>query len=341
MDDVAKRAGVSKAAVSLVLNDKPGTSAEMREAVLTAVEELGYQLPNRRASRRRKKYTLAVVHRAASESHIEPTSIIMDYIEGIQDAVQARNANLILVTDYQENVASDLGSQLLNGSRNPPDGVIIMGSAAKRSDKLVQRLIRAQIPTVALSRNWPDVPISTVSQDHTEQVRIALNHLVELGHRRIGFVAATIDTGGDWFEQRLQSYRDVMTAVNGKVDEGLIVVRDDSVLATRELLDNRPNVTAIFAIHNGIAAVVLRCLAEMGIEVPAHISVISLDDIIHNQEGLADLVQPTVVVFSSITAGYLAADLLLNQLNVPDIHYTDIVLKSKLIEGDSCAKPRE
>lgn len=71
---------------------------------------------------------------------------------------------------------------------------------------------------VARSRDWPDLPVSTVSQDNVEATTIAMDHLFGLGHRKIGFVASTRDQKFNWFAPRLRAYRAAMTD-HGEVED--------------------------------------------------------------------------------------------------------------------------
>ncbi|MBN1580020.1 MAG: substrate-binding domain-containing protein [Anaerolineae bacterium] len=161
---------------------------------------------------------------------------------------------------------------LLNDGHIVVDGAILMGRGARRDGRLLRQFLDQGVPLVVLSRNWPDLPISTVSQDHYQQACIALDHLIELGHRRIAFLASEVDRQHGWFEWRIECYRQAMRRVNGQVDEELIVLGQDGFEAAQTLIKKRPDVTAIFVIQDLNATAAVRGLLGMGIHVPEDIS---------------------------------------------------------------------
>ncbi len=335
MQDVADRAGVSKAAVSLVLNDKPGTSTELRAAVLKAAQELDYHLPERRTIRP----NLVVVHCVGHEpdAATQPNGIYLNYLEGIKKFTQEQNLNLTLIASYFDGDAGQLGFHLLNDRDNPPDGLILMGLGARRDSQLVQHLLKNDIPAVAISRNWHDLPISSIGQDHAWQTQVALEHLIDLGHRQIAFVAQQEDLMGDWFQARLDRYRTIMTDLLGDVDEDLIAISADGTDAVKQIVARRPDVTAIFAIHDQCGYNVIRGLRELGLDVPCDLSVVSLDGI----QTVPDNYPPlTVVTFPAVEVGYMAANLLYKQLAEQHLQYFHLVMRCQLIEKETCGIPR-
>src|SRR5215212_4311828 len=103
MDDVARRADVAKSTVSLVLNDKPGVSPALKDLVLQAAAELGYQQPKNRARRAPGHRTIAVVHAQSNlklEGNAEPTDLYLNYLNGIRAFAQTANVNLMVIADY-------------------------------------------------------------------------------------------------------------------------------------------------------------------------------------------------------------------------------------------------
>ena len=338
MEDVARLAGVSKSTVSLVLNKKPGVSPEVQQAVLLASEELSYRLPERRPLKRPpENRTLAVVHYIGQEPYSEPYGLSLGWLNGIRAFIRKTNTNLTVIAGYRKRDLGHLGTHLLNDKNSPPDGLMFMGPGVHQDSQLILQALEKNIPMVVLSRNWSDMPISTVGQDHRQQTRIALEYLVRLGHRRIAFVAGKVDEQYDWFEWRLGCYREVMMQVNGEVDEGLIVLGADGASAAEILMAHRPDVTAIFAIHDRRAVEAMRSLREAGISIPQHVSVIGLDDSEQVPEGYPAL---TSVGFPHFEVGYLAAELLLKQIENDSILYSTVLIRSHLYERASCDRAR-
>lgn len=340
MADVAQRAGTSVSTVSLVLNNKPGVSPEMRRTVLQAVEELGYRLPHRRSAERPSEgKTITVVHFAdpVPSYRGEVGYLFTNYLDGIRDYCQGKNVNWAFIANYAERDDRPLGYHLMADEILPRDGLILIGLGRSQDSWLLRRVLTENIPTVVLSRNWPDLPISTVSQDHREQARIALDHLMELGHKSIAFIAGERDRHYDWFDWRLDCYRQVTNDLNGQTDEGLIVVGTDGAEAAKTLLSRRPDVTAIWAIYDDRAVEAMRGLSELGLRIPQDVSVIGLDNTCPSPEGCPEL---TTVGFPGKTVGSLAAELLLKQMEDGELRYAHIVVGSYLVQRESCARPR-
>ena len=335
MEDVARRAGVSKATVSLVLNNKPGISTEVQATVLKAAEELHYRVPVRRSSKKRpaEQKNFTVVHLVGQEPHIDIHGPFLRYLQGIRAFTLQANINLTAIGGYRKGDLVQMEAQILDESL---DGLILMGSGVHRESKLLRRAIELQVPLVVLARNWPDLPISTVGQNHFQQAQIALNHLVDLGHRKIAFLANEADQEYEWFDIRLECYQAKMREISGKEDEGFVVVGRDCADAAGQLLTQSPEVTAIFAIYDGRAVETIKGLVEMGIKIPEDVSIIGLDNAEDVPEGYPGL---TTVGVPHVEAGYLAAELLMKQIENDSLSHANFTVCSTLVERDSCSKP--
>jgi LacI family transcriptional regulator len=336
MADVAKRAGVSKSTVSLVLNNKPTVSPALRQAVLKAATDLDYRLPTRRSVHRSAgTKSIVAVHYERHDLEPQFTSILLDYVAGIQSFARDREVHLTFVTDRVEE-EHQLGYELVRGGHLTFDGAILMGWSARRNGKLLHLLLEQGLPVVALSRDWPELPISTVGQDHRQQACTALDHLIGLGHQQIAFVASKYDEQEEWFEWRRACYERKMSELCGGVDRELIVVTDDCACGACALLRRRRDVTALFCVTDPDALAVVSGAQGAGYAVPGDVSVIGLDGATTK---LADCPQLTTVAWPHFQAGYLAGEALLQQIENGAIWFTKIVLRSELIEGETCAPP--
>lgn len=337
MADIAERAGVSISTVSLVLNDKPGVSEQTRAAVLEIARELGYRLPRHHPDLPRQK-TILVVHFASQgPSGIgDLPALAADYVGGIQDYCQGKGVNWALIAHYEEGKRQHVGVQLLERGALACDGLILV-TPPSRESMLLQQALRERIPAVVISRDWPDLPLSSVGQDHPQQARLAMNHLVQLGHRRIGFVAPSWVSGYSWCQVRLDIYRETMAALD-RYDPGQVAIGPDACQATHSLLDRRPDVTAIFGVNDAAAVGAMRGLHARGMRVPEEVSVIGVGDNCPAPEGYPAL---TTIGFPSRKVGYLAGRLLLEQLEDEELAYSRIFVQSWVVERDSCAPPRK
>lgn len=337
MKDVAQRAGVSKATVSMVLNKKPGITPETQQAVLLAAEELSYRLPERRPLRSPAQRTLAIIYHLQDVERTESYNIIPGFLRGARMFAQEANVHLTILAGDQRGGFGQIGSEFLGSEGLLPAGLLLMGPTLRRDSKSVVQALRQGIPVVVLCRNWPDMPVSTVGHDHHEQACIALDHLISLGHRTIAFVAGETDDQYDWYQWRLDSYREKMIDLNGEVDADLIILAENRVEAIKALMKRRPDVTAIFANHDTEAIEAMEGLQEAGLRIPQDVSVIGQDDARQPPAGFPGL---TTVRFSHSEVGYLAAELLLRQIESNEVVHGNIWVRSYLVERESCCEAR-
>jgi DNA-binding LacI/PurR family transcriptional regulator len=242
-----------------------------------------------------------------------------------------------VLTDHPGGGVQRFALQFLDQADPSPEGLLVMGSGLKRSSAFIKWAQQRSVPVVALSRNWSDVPLSTVSQDHAEQARLAMGHLTQLGHLKVGFVARRVDLDCDWYEIRLNCYREALEQVGEPFDEALVSIGEDGGESARALLARRPDVTALFGIYDRVAVEALVAVRASGVDVPHDLSIIGLDNADSPPAGCPAL---TTVGFSHFQMGYSAARLLVDQIEQPDLSYARIVLRSTLIERQSCMQPR-
>ncbi|MCB0063257.1 MAG: LacI family DNA-binding transcriptional regulator [Caldilineaceae bacterium] len=350
MDDVAKYAAVSKSTVSLALNDKPGISPALKAAVIEAADALGYQHPKKRQSAQRAAQStptaaaatpcsIAIVHAQSghkAEQGYVPTDLYLNYLTGIKRFAEAAGLQLTIITDYDETDRLQLAFHLVHNDLSSFDGIILMGGSASQNSRLVTQILEQDIPAVALSRVWPELPISTVGPNYYQQVRLALEHLLGLGHRQIGFVARDHDRRFEWFRWRLDAYQAIMRKTIGDVDKGLIAIGTDGAATATELLTRRPDVTAIFAINDECALEVFDGAQRVGRQIPQQLSVVGQDNVI---ELMGDTPMLTTVGFPHKEVGALAAELLLHRLRNPEISHCNLWVQCALVLRTSCAQP--
>ena len=337
MEDVAQRAGVSKATVSLVLNKKPGISPETQQAVWLAAEELAYRLPERRPLRASAQRTLTIIYHLRDIERSESYNIIPGFLRGARMFAQEAGVHLTILAGDQTGEFGQIGSEFLDSEGLLPEGLLLMGPTLRRDSESVVHAMKQGIPVVVLCRSWPDMPVSTVGHNHHEQACIALDHLIGLGHRTIAFVAGEMDDQYDWFQGRLSCYREKMIGLNGEIDESLIILAENRIEAIQTLMRRRPDVTAIFANHDTEAIEAMEGLQQAGLRIPQDVSVIGQDDARQPPAGLPRL---TTVRFSHAEVGYLAAELLLKQIESNEVVHGNIWVRCHLVERESCCEAR-
>jgi LacI family transcriptional regulator len=323
--DVAARAGVSVASVSRVLNESKPVSAETRDRVLAAVRDLNYSIDQRaRALRRRKSGTLGLVVAEVRNPFFS------EVIHSIEAVAYESNYSLFLCNSNEDAERERFHLRAMQAQRI--DGIIIL--PVTTSGRALLPLIKEQVPVVCLDRRVDDMDLDSVLVDNVAGARLAVSHLVALGHRRIGYIGGRPLTPE--FE-RLAGYRQGLAAHTIPEDPDL-VRRGDSLQPSgytqaRALLDLPTPPSAIFVINNPMALGALTAIRERGLRVPRDISVIAFDDAPWSallDPPLTTIAQPTDML------GTAAARLLLahieGQYAGPAQH---LVLPPRLIERAS------
>ncbi|HUG06192.1 MAG TPA: LacI family DNA-binding transcriptional regulator [Candidatus Limnocylindria bacterium] len=330
--DVARAANVHASTVSRVLNGRAELSLlpETRERVIAAATRLGYR-PSAlaRSLRLRRTFTLGMLVPDIANPVFPPI------IKGVEGAAHARGYHLILCNtdDSFEREASYL--RVLREWR--VDGILIASSSTAEST--IAELRREKFPFVLVNSASRTGDDACVVPDNRLGVSAAIDHLTRLGHRRIGLIAApqTTTTG----QERLMAARAALRRHHLAHDDALVAVADSFSEASgyraarRLLLDGEPP-TAIFGANDLIALGAIRLAREIGLAVPADLSVVGFNDI--PQSELFDPPLTTVRVPQE-DMGVLAAALLIDQLEGRPIERRRLVLETELVVRGSTAPP--
>lgn len=274
--DVARRAGVSPTTVSFVLNDRPaGIKEATRERVLAAVRELRYSSNAHVAALQRgKTYTLGI-QVDISRGFVPYDFIMGQLVEGISAAAHASHYHLLFYTGLSSNPQEPPAEAFLD---RRVDGLIMI--APPVGSNLLAAMSDAKFPCVAvLQRHIPPGGMC-VDADNVEAARTVVAHLYTLGHRRIAHIGGNRQSGN--FSDRAEGYRLGLAAVGLPLDPTLLRTMSLQPDPRAELhallrLPNPP--TAIFCCNDDTAIVVLKAAAELGLRVPADISIAGFDDI--------------------------------------------------------------
>jgi DNA-binding LacI/PurR family transcriptional regulator len=333
--DVAERAGVSRGVVSYVINNGPREVApDTRQRVLAAIQELGYR-PNKHAQRLKlggssAKECLGIVTGGQSFNVLE-RPYYNTILAGLFDEAHRLGQEIRFfsffdaLTDpvfFNKNIHRDEISSLIlilpAMITAIPDYQAILDRIAERIDNVV--CLEEPIT------DWP-----TVIFDRAAAARQAVEHLINLGHRRIAFLAIQDD--------RLIGYRRTLQDHDLPYDKDLVFTTDPShVLSsayqlTVEILQMQPRPTAIFAANDESAISSIAALHDHGVTVPQEIAIVSIDNI-----GLAGMIRPsltTVDVPKRRMASY-AMQVLMMQKQFDERKSASIVLPTELIIRESC-----
>lgn len=327
--EVAREAGVSTATVSRVINDRRHVREATRQKVEQVMDQLGY-VANRQArglAGGRSKVIGLLVYELGS-------SYFNQLIRGIDAAVTSIGYDLMLYTTHARREREAQHAAELAGG--PVDGLIIVLAVDIRS--YVDRLHRQRVPFVLLDYD-SDIPGTTfITAANRQGARDAVDHLVGLGHRRIGLITGTAGTSSA--RERLSGYRDALRTADIEHDRRLVVKGDfleaRGYEAMRQLLslDDRP--TAVFTSADTAAFGALRAIREAGMRVPEDISVVGFDDIPESS-----LVTPplTTVRQPLWEMGATAVRLLQRLMDEPDATPRRTELATQLIVRESTGPP--
>ncbi len=274
--DVARAAGVSRATVSYVLNDVSGDripiSAETRQRVQEVIAQMGYQVDARaQALRSGDTKTIGVMLPMYENPYF------WQILLGISREAEASGYNLLLahssLTPEQESQSiRELAEQRV-------DGLVMLIGFKQLSDPVLQQLRASHRPVVVLTST--PFEFDYVIQGYGEGTRALMKHLLEFGHQRIGFVlgVTTLSQGID----RLDAYRQALAEAGLPYDETLIQqcgeFIEDGYQAAHALLSRPDRPTALLVINDLMGMAAIRAAADLGLRVPADVSIASFDDI--------------------------------------------------------------
>jgi LacI family transcriptional regulator len=306
IDDVAKAAGVAIKTVSRVLNDEPNVREETRARVLAAVEALHY-FPSlsARSLAGRRSYLIGLVYENPSAN----------YIVDIQHGAMARCRQekfRLFVHQCSGRDAELIRDVIGLVDQTHVDGLVVPAPLSQSAD-LIRALDRRKLPFVRISPSNLDHRSPSVDMDDEGAAREMTEHLIELGHTRIGFITGHPTHHASAL--RLDGYKAALQA-HGILYEPAYVrqghfVFESGLGAGRELLALPRAPTAIFASNDDMAAGVLMAAHELGIQVPGQLSVAGYDDTY-----VARITWPrlTTVHQPSYDMAWSATDLLLQAL---------------------------
>lgn len=278
---VAEDAGVSLQTVSRVINKEPNVRPAMQERVQSSIDKLGYvpSIAAQRMSGSRSYLILALNDRErtlADWRERRGTDWVDQMLLGGMETCAEHGYRMMveLVDTHSDHVERELGAAI---AALQPDGVILTPPHSE-NDQITGLLASQNIPFARIGSREPG-PGIRMTMDDEHSAELATKRLIELGHKRIGLIAGHEEYSlSGW---RIDGWRNAL-AQAGLPSEGLCARGDfgfeSGVKAARELLQQDPHPTAIIASSDQMALATLEVAAEMGLDVPHDLSVISFDN---------------------------------------------------------------
>jgi DNA-binding LacI/PurR family transcriptional regulator len=322
--DVARRAGVGLGTVSRVLNDSPMVSDSTRQRVQQAIEEMNY-VPNPTARRLSlgKTLTIAII----LPFFTRPAFI--ERLRGIEHSLSKSEYDLNIYNVETVKRRDECMRSVPRSERT--DGVLILSLSPRDED--IPYLAQADVPIVLVDANHPSLTqLSRVVIDDVLGGKLATQHLIDLGHRRIGYISDRLENAFNFTSSRdrYKGYREALEDAAIQFDhryheQGEHGRYEARTLAARMLsLDEPPS--AIFAASDTQALGVLEAARDADLDVPKDLSVIGYDDI-----EMAEYLGLTTVRQLLYESGQRGVELLLNAVDKPPEAPVCEVLPTELI----------
>lgn len=331
--DVAKLAGVSVATVSNALNLPGKVSPDIKERVLSAAEMLGYA-PHAGAQRLRRSASnlIGLVIADIANPHFGALA------EELELSASARGYSVVVCNSGEDLSREKRHLQTLLSHR--VDGIVLAATGGDSNER-VAMLSRMGAPLVMVDRTIAGLSFDTVTLDNRRAGALVADHLIRLGHRRIGVVsgAENVSTG----RERQDGFRDALASAGVALDRSLVsdggFRADRAQEAARHLLARADRPTAIFAANLMMALGVLGAVGEAGLICPRDISVAAIDDnpfatALH--PGLTTVAQPIDAIAASAVDALLAS--IARPLDEPWTA-TRVALEPKLIVRGTTGAP--
>ncbi len=331
LKDVADAAGVHVSTASRALNDQ--TAAMVQEETLNrvrnAANQLGYRVNGMaRALKTRRSMSIGMLVPDITNPFFPPV------VRGAEAALA--EAGFCLLLSSTDNDADKARSQLDAMIEARVDGLLL--GMVRRRDPAVDRLQRSVIPAVLFNRTVDDDGISSVVPDDALGVRLAVSHLYELGHRRIGLVVGPLFTSNG--ERRLRAFRREARrlALDVRVVEATAFDETAGLRASEQIIAEFAGMTAVVAGNDLLALGVIDAATAAGLSCPRDLSVVGFNDM-----PLAGRLNPplTTVNVPELSLGRTAAATLLDVIANPDRPPDQIVVPVTLVERGSTAAPAD
>ena len=323
IQDVAKKAKVSVSTVSRVLNGKADVAGETQERILGVIDDLGYTTNlAARSMRSLKKNLVGLI----MPDIAYPFAI--EVMKGVNRAIAESEFDLLVYTTGDVRKSGRISHEqkyvsLLTNSIS--DGVILVAPVADEFN------IDAPIVSIDPLASNPNYP--AVHATNYQGALDAMEYLLGLGHRRIGFISGRAELESS--NRRLKGYREALEKTGIPVDEGLIAPGDYTTATgfsgARQLLGLERPPTAIFASNDQMAMGVYQVAEEMGLRIPDDLSVVGFDNITESKYmGLT-----TVDQFIS-EMGYVATQMLIKLINGAPLEEQTYRMQTRLVVRTSC-----
>jgi DNA-binding LacI/PurR family transcriptional regulator len=331
--DVAKLAGVAPSTVSRVIANSNRISQRTKTKVYQAMEELGYH-PNFNARSLAVKQTKCIgiiMPSSTEQAFLNP--FFPEVIRGISVGANEKGYALFLSTGGNDEEQMQAVINMVQGRR--VDGVICLYS--KNNDPLQEYLIKQNFPFVLVGKpSSLEDKVSYVDNDNVAAGKDVTRHLIDLGHKRIGFVGGSLDLIVT--NERLNGYIQALEEAKLKYEPSLTIheefLHQGGYQAVKQILKQDHSPTALVVVDDIMALGVISALNEVGIQIPNQISIASINDVLIAKVSTPPLTSINIGIYQ---LGYKAMDKLLFWIENEEPDLIPTILEHELIVRQSTA----
>ncbi|MFD3258376.1 LacI family DNA-binding transcriptional regulator [Paenibacillus lentus] len=341
MEDIAKIAGVSKAAVSFALSGKQGISAETRERILQIAKEHGYSPKSKSALPEQTLKTLIFLAFANSGIVLEEyyqQPFFRELIQYIEERCRSYGYSLMFSSVEPEHYIEDIKS-IVEEKRS--DGVILLGTNLNQG-QIAAIADELTTPLVVLDTCYETLPVHFIEINNVMGAYQAGSHLADLGHRNIGYIASNVRIHN--FEDRKRGFLAALHDHQLEVAEDGFFAVAPTILSSQDelksqlsayLASGKPMPTAFFCECDYIAISAIKTLGELNYRIPEDVSVVGFDNISE-----ARIVSPelSTVHVEKERMAHLAVDLMIQSIESPQPAKTKIKVDTQFIARGSSSR---
>ncbi|MFW5991615.1 MAG: LacI family DNA-binding transcriptional regulator [Halanaerobiaceae bacterium] len=338
INDIARKAGVSKTTVSRVLNDYKDVSEETKQKVIKVMKSNNYRPSTlARSLATNKTYTIGLFGAPnpntlySGRVHLND-SFFREVIYGMEVTLGKKGYDIMYFSERSEkkllsykNIAAD----------RHVDGVVFLGNMEKTSE--IDEMLESDIPTVFVDSPISGSKAAYVHSDNDLGGQLVGEYLVNMGHKRIGFIMPKTDRYPA--NKRLKGFADKLEEYNYKFSPEWVVearyTKQSGYQAMKSIMNSSLDITAVFC-QDEIAVGAIKAIKEAGYSLPEDFSIVGFDDL-----QISEFIFPalTTVRQFKFEMGKAAAESLLKIINEDEDYFpSPVKLPVELIERDSCKK---
>lgn len=327
--DIAKAAGVSQSTVSMVLNRKYNVSfsKETIQKVEHAAEEMGYHIPKRKAHREGRKEKLLVVF---CSNLTNPYYVML--LQGIETRAKEQGYGLFICNTQRDLKMEERYLRMMPEIK--PLGIIYTCNPSHCFMEMIEELAE-KVPIVIINNQNEHLNVDAVELDNSKLGRLMARHLLELGHRKVAYIAPPLTIRQKQRSKRVEGFLKeyearglkqnvIIKAANEEIDMDVANIDSEYKIGydlTKELLKERRDITAIVGLNDMIAFGILDALQEAKYKVPGDISVMGCDNTLFARMSRVSL---TTIEHFVVYKGRDACDIIMKKIMSQNSKYSEI-----------------